>query len=221
MLQSVRTVLSIRGLIVYGTVQGGCFCNGDRHGCTRGVQSALPAATRDHHRPRRLYHLRCPRFASMGQQPLKLGDVGAPSRDGPSAPCSPSHVPRDPEWEAVEKNFKQQNRRRRMLQQVLPIDIPYRLISRADIEADDARLKVKYPGIGSTCRNRWSSLQCPPSASIRQRRRQWCMSAFVAATRFIRWSCAKAPGFPRRDVPSVVASHDVGSHDVGSHDVPS
>ena len=30
---------------------------------------------------------------------------------------------------------------------MLPVDIPYRLVSRAQIAADDARLKREYPGI--------------------------------------------------------------------------
>jgi hypothetical protein len=61
--------------------------------------------------------------------------------------CVPSVMPADPEWDAVESNFKQENARTRVLQRTLPIDIPYRLIPRAEIQADDARLALKYPGI--------------------------------------------------------------------------
>jgi hypothetical protein len=52
----------------------------------------------------------------------------------------------DPDWEAVENSLRQENIRVRALQPLLPIDIPYRLIPRAEIEADDARLAQKYPG---------------------------------------------------------------------------
>jgi hypothetical protein len=37
--------------------------------------------------------------------------------------------------------------RLRILQPVLPIDIPYRLIPQAEIDAEGARLAAKYPGI--------------------------------------------------------------------------
>jgi hypothetical protein len=58
---------------------------------------------------------------------------------GPSAP--------DPEWDAAANNFKQQIAHSRLLMPMLPIEIPYRLIPRAEIEADDARLALKYPGM--------------------------------------------------------------------------
>lgn len=61
--------------------------------------------------------------------------------------CSPFPRAPDPEWDAVAKDLKQQNSRPRLLMPVLPIAIPYRLIPRAEIEADDARLAIKYPGI--------------------------------------------------------------------------
>ena len=51
-----------------------------------------------------------------------------------------------PEWQAVENNFRQENIRPKLLQPLLPISGSYRLIPRAEIEADDARLAVKYPG---------------------------------------------------------------------------
>ena len=50
----------------------------------------------------------------------------------------------EPEWEVVSKHFTQEKTRSRLLMPPLPI--PYRFISRADIEADDARLALKYPG---------------------------------------------------------------------------
>lgn len=54
--------------------------------------------------------------------------------------------PRDPEWDPVEEAFNAANAHVHLLQPALPIDMPYRLIARADIEADDARLAQKYPG---------------------------------------------------------------------------
>src|SRR5262245_59485277 len=44
----------------------------------------------------------------------------------------------EPEWEAVEKNLRQENARVRLLQPRLPIAIPYQLIPRSAIAADDA-----------------------------------------------------------------------------------
>jgi hypothetical protein len=52
----------------------------------------------------------------------------------------------EPEWEAVDANFRQMNATRHRLELVLPMDYPYRLIPRAEILADDARLALKYPG---------------------------------------------------------------------------
>jgi hypothetical protein len=64
-----------------------------------------------------------------------------------SSRCNSSVPASDPEWEAVENNFRQENSRARVLQPMLPTEIPYRLIPRADILADDARLALKYPGV--------------------------------------------------------------------------
>ena len=62
--------------------------------------------------------------------------------------CSIFGVARDdPEWVAIEDDFRRANLRVRILQPVLPIDIPYRLIPQAEINAEGARLAAKYPGI--------------------------------------------------------------------------
>jgi hypothetical protein len=50
-------------------------------------------------------------------------------------------------WGEVATDFRRQNAREQTLQSALPIDIHYRLIHRAEIQADDARLAQKYPGI--------------------------------------------------------------------------
>ncbi len=64
-----------------------------------------------------------------------------------SPSCFSSNKVADSEWDAAVKNFEQANVRVRVLQRLLPIDVPYRLISKADIQADDARLRLKYPGM--------------------------------------------------------------------------
>lgn len=65
-----------------------------------------------------------------------------------SMACRPSRSQPNGEigWEAVENSFKAENAHVRLLRRMLPIDIPYRLIPRAEIAADDARLILKYPG---------------------------------------------------------------------------
>jgi hypothetical protein len=50
------------------------------------------------------------------------------------------------EWDAVAVAFRQENVRVRVLEWLLPIDTPYRLVPRAEILADDARLARMYPG---------------------------------------------------------------------------
>ena len=62
------------------------------------------------------------------------------------APCSSSGQISDPEWLAVAKSFREENSRPKLLQPVLQIPGSYRLIPKSAIEADDARLALKYPG---------------------------------------------------------------------------
>lgn len=62
------------------------------------------------------------------------------------APCSSSGQISDPEWLAVAKSFRQENSRPKLLQPILQIPGSYRLIPKSEIEADDARLALKYPG---------------------------------------------------------------------------
>jgi hypothetical protein len=55
-------------------------------------------------------------------------------------------VPEDElEWQAARDSFLRENERVRLLQP-RRLELPHRLISRADIDADDARLALKYPG---------------------------------------------------------------------------
>ena len=49
-------------------------------------------------------------------------------------------------WDGVQKDFDRQNTNVWTLRPVLPLG-DYRLIPRAEIEADDARLQREYPGI--------------------------------------------------------------------------
>jgi hypothetical protein len=60
--------------------------------------------------------------------------------------CSSRSPDREIGWAAVEISYKAANARARLLRRMLLVDIPYRLIPRAEIEADDARLALKYPG---------------------------------------------------------------------------
>ena len=53
----------------------------------------------------------------------------------------------DPDWIAVQKDFWQENARRKVLPVALPFNEPYRLITLAEIEEIDARLSLKYPGV--------------------------------------------------------------------------
>lgn len=64
-----------------------------------------------------------------------------------SSPCRPSLAALDAEWPAVESDFRQMNAHARLLQRLLPVNVPYQLISKSEIAADDARLALKYPGI--------------------------------------------------------------------------
>ena len=70
------------------------------------------------------------------------------TEDAPRIFSCQSFVPhQDPEWVEIRKRFWDENARRRLLPPDMPIGQPYRLISLQDIEADDARLALKYPGI--------------------------------------------------------------------------
>jgi hypothetical protein len=60
--------------------------------------------------------------------------------------CLDYVIPFEPEWEAVALAFKRENEHVRVLRTLLPLSVPYRLIARAEIRADDARLALKYPG---------------------------------------------------------------------------
>lgn len=61
--------------------------------------------------------------------------------------CQGSGAPLDAEWTRARDDFRAQNARPRLLQPRFSMRVPYRLIARSDIEADDARLALKYPGI--------------------------------------------------------------------------
>src|SRR5688500_9149741 len=60
-------------------------------------------------------------------------------------PCRLTPPP-DPAWVPVYEDFLKQNVRSRLLGSELKMNVPHRFIARADIEADDARLAIKYPG---------------------------------------------------------------------------
>ena len=59
-----------------------------------------------------------------------------------------SVVSTNPEWTMALQDFHEQNARTRVLQEpMLSLKVPRRFIARAEIEADDARLALKYPGL--------------------------------------------------------------------------
>ena len=64
-------------------------------------------------------------------------------------PCLTA-VSAEPEWSSVARNFTQENTTVRVLERRLPVGFAYRLVARADIAEDDARLAVKYPGTWHT-----------------------------------------------------------------------
>ncbi len=82
-----------------------------------------------------------PAWATRSKDPLVLQrETEVPPECGSPVPAS------DPDWEATVQNFIEENTRPRELRPELPIHMPYRLIARAEILADDARLALKYPG---------------------------------------------------------------------------
>ena len=61
--------------------------------------------------------------------------------------CTAGVLPEDPDWGTAVRDFREQNARTRLLlEPMLSIRVPHRLISRSEIEADDARLALKRPG---------------------------------------------------------------------------
>jgi hypothetical protein len=65
----------------------------------------------------------------------------------PAAECELRTTHWDDEWKAIERAYRQANTGVRMLQPLLSTAIPYRLIAKGEIVADDARLARKYPGL--------------------------------------------------------------------------
>jgi hypothetical protein len=62
-----------------------------------------------------------------------------------AASCLSRAMP-DAEWQTAQDDFSRKNGRVWLLRPVLPGVRPYRLTPRAEIDADDARLAIKYPG---------------------------------------------------------------------------
>src|SRR3954470_1231688 len=82
-------------------------------------------------------------WTSVSKQPLLLQQETDTYMECSSRSRSPD---REIGWAAVEISYKAVNARARLLRPMLPVNIPYRLIPRAEIAADDARLALKYPG---------------------------------------------------------------------------
>jgi hypothetical protein len=64
-----------------------------------------------------------------------------------SAGCEPPLTGWDAEWKPVERAYRQENARVRSLRPLLQTPVPYRLIPKSEIIADDARIALKYPGL--------------------------------------------------------------------------
>ncbi len=60
--------------------------------------------------------------------------------------CGSSGGHSDADWSAAEEAFTLANSRSRLLVAAFLGDLSYRFISRASLQADDARLAIKYPG---------------------------------------------------------------------------
>jgi len=63
----------------------------------------------------------------------------------PTDACDRAITTDDPEWKIVLSNFRRENAEVRLLRP-FTINRPFHFVSRAAIEADDARLALKYPG---------------------------------------------------------------------------
>jgi hypothetical protein len=61
--------------------------------------------------------------------------------------CSSSRALPTAEWQAVEADFFKQNTTARTLMARFSLTVPYRFISRGQIEAHNAKLALKYPGV--------------------------------------------------------------------------
>ena len=61
--------------------------------------------------------------------------------------CSSSRPLPTVEWQAVEADFFKQNTTARTLMARFSLMVPYRFISRAEIEAHNSKLALKYPGV--------------------------------------------------------------------------
>jgi hypothetical protein len=83
-----------------------------------------------------------PLWATEGKGPILLQQETTISMAGdPTIPVE------DTDWQAARDSFWRENTRAGVLQPLFPVDIMYRLIPKATIDADDQRLALKYPGI--------------------------------------------------------------------------
>lgn len=91
-----------------------------------------------------LYSLVVPSYwnARMEGRPILLQRETEAASHGCGNPKAPNE-----EWQSVVADFHQQNAHVKLLEARLTTEASYRLIPRAEIEADDARLAVKYPGM--------------------------------------------------------------------------
>ena len=64
-----------------------------------------------------------------------------------AATCLDTVIAVEPGWEDMAQAFRRANQNMRLLQPLIPTSAVYRLIPKAAVLSDDARLAIKYPGI--------------------------------------------------------------------------
>jgi hypothetical protein len=143
-----------------------------------------------------IYAVLVPAAWAPSKDPLALQRETETSLRCTLAPSGP-----DPEWDVVANNFKQQNDHPRVLMPMLSIESPYRLVPRAEIEADDARLALRYPGLWQGRPGSMEFVAVSAVASIPPGPKRWCTCGCEIAAAFGGWSCATANGFLPHGAP--------------------
>ena len=86
------------------------------------------------------------RYEGLTEPILLQGETEAPTR------CEALLAAMSGEWAEVASSFRRENSRARLLRAGLPLGVKYRLISRKEILAHDARVAAKHPISGNAPR---------------------------------------------------------------------